>query len=170
MANENGNGNGLHRLENDIKSLVERFEDRIANRNEQDNAVAQTIARLTELSRGIENRVGDVERRLTDAEEAAKRPTDWGKILTPVLASAALVGSLTNYAIGNIERRMDADERVIIKIGEKTDKLDREMAAGQVIQQRNTEWIRTLENRVGEMQAKVATVIERVRGEHSSPE
>jgi hypothetical protein len=168
----------------ELRDLKQTFEQRKAFRDEQDSVIAANHAKLAEISRAVEARLANLEgsrersaaelreyadhvaAELKELSKQVNSPLDWGKIWVLVLASAGSVAALGQYALGNLERRVESDERVIIKMGEKVDKLQIDVAAGQVTQQRNTDIIKAMEGRLGQLQVDSAATAARLTEQH----
>jgi hypothetical protein len=158
------------KVQADLEALHKRVAERVEWRDAQDNTYSAALARLAETTRLLEARNGDLERRLGAAEDVLSTPppeTDWPKIGGLIVTCAGLVWALNQYVATNIERRVEADERVIVRLGDKVDKLQTDQAASAITQQRNTELIRGMESRLGQAQVDIARLDTEIKMRHN---
>jgi hypothetical protein len=148
-----------------IANLEAKLEARSLQRDNDLAGLREDYATLAESLRSAQSGNGELARRLGILESIPRASviSYWG----PALATASVLGAALGWALNE---RVTPIKEMAISAAEDSRELSaiygalaREQAASQVIQQRNTEWLRGLENRTGENTKRLERLDERSR-------
>ena len=148
-----------------LANLEAKLEARSLQRDNDIAGLREDIATLAESLRSAGASNGELARRVGILESIPRASvlSYWG----PALATASVLGAALGWALNErvtpIKETATAASDDVRELSSIYGKLAREQAASQVIQQRNTEWLRSMEARTGDNTKAIERLDERSR-------